>query len=300
MHELVHDYVMAGRRRGQFTVATAQSYRSILGRFADAVPDEPRRIQRRHIVRWYDQLDCAASTTRHRLSVVQTFCRWMLDAGHIDRDPSRGIKPPKQPRHMPRNFDAAEVATAIAHLDGRPRDQLIIVLMVQLGLRCKEVAEMQVGDIDRHHGLVLVHGKGNAERVLPLTAEAVTALDAYLAVDPAASGVLIRSATGRGLTPGYISDRVRKWLRDAGIKRHAWDGKSAHAFRHTCATDVLRSGADVRQVQIMLGHGSLQTTQRYLGWDVDGLRSAMEGRRYEGLEGMSSEGVETPRLFEVG
>lgn len=300
--DLVHDYVIAGVRRGQFTAQTAASYRSILGRFADAMPDDPAKIQRRHVMRWYDQLNCSASTTRHRLSVVKTFCRWAVDAGHMTKDPARGIRAPQQPRHMPRNFDADEVARALAHLDGQPRNQLIIVLMVQLGLRCKEVAELQVGDIDRTHELVLVRGKGNKERVVPLTSEALAALDAYLADDPAAAGVLVRSATGRGLTPGYISDRVRKWLSDAGVKRHAWDGKSAHAFRHTAATDILRAGADVRQVQVILGHGSLQTTQRYLGWQVDDLRAVMEGRRYEGLGGITADGVDDQqsRLFEMG
>lgn len=104
----------------------------------------------------------------------------------------------------------------------------------------------------------------------------------YLTEYPTPAGPLFRGfTTGHGMTPGHIGTLVRGWLREAGIKQAPRDGVDAHALRHTALTDMLHAGADVRQVQIIAGHDSLQTTQRYLGWHVDGLRQAIEGRTYE-------------------
>lgn len=275
-------YIYEGVRRGNFAPTTATSYRSILRAFARESGD-PRTtaLTRRHVARWYGTLDCAPSTTRHRLSVVQTFCQWLVLNGHTPRDPSLGFKPPAQPKYLPRNLTADECeATLAACPDARAR--LIVTLMLQLGLRCVEVSNLEVGDIDRSAGLALIRGKGRHERVLPVTCEAELALRAYLAEHPATSGPLVRSyqRPWKPLSPGYISNRVALWMRQAGVKEQARDGKSAHAGRHTCFTDMLVSGANVRQVQAAAGHQSLQTTQRYLGWNVEELRGAMEGRTY--------------------
>lgn len=284
-------YIDEGARRGNFAPTTATTYRSILRAFArDAGNPHTKQLARRHVARWYGRLDCAPSTTRHRLSVVQTFCAWLVLNGHTPRDPSLGFKPPRQPKYVPRNLTAEEAAATIAACpDSRAR--LIVVLMLQLGLRCCEVSNLEVGDVDRSAGLVLIRGKGGDERVLPITCEAEQALRDYLADHPATSGPLIRSYQRhwRSLTAGYISGRVALWMRQAGVKKHARDGKSAHAGRHTALTDMLVNGANVRQVQAAAGHKSLQTTQRYLGWNVEELRTAMEGRRY-GPQAMVGEG----------
>lgn len=162
------------------------------------------------------------------------------------------------------------------------RTRVVVILMCQLGLRCAEVSRLQVGDIDWTNGSLLVHGKGGNQRVLPITAEARQALEDYLSEHPACAGPLVRSYADptRALTPGYIGDRIRKLMFLTGVKALPRDGKSAHSLRHTAATDMLAHGANVRSVQVALGHQSLQTTQRYLSWSVDDLRRAMEGRKY--------------------
>lgn len=282
LSDTILTYLAEGRRRGQFAATTVTSYRSILHMLARACSDPPvDKLTRRHIAKWYRGLDCSPATTRHRLSVVQTFCAWLTAEGYVRRDPSIGFKPPKQPRHQPRAMPRSDVALLLgACPDARAR--LVVLLMAQMGLRCCEVARAQVGDVDLMDDLMLVRGKGDQQRVVPIPQEARRALDAYLVEHPAVAGPLVRSYhdPSRGLAPGYIGDRLRLWMRAAGIKHQARDGRSAHALRHTCATDVLRAGADVRQVQALLGHASLQTTQRYLGWSVEGLRGVVEGRSY--------------------
>jgi integrase len=118
---------------------------------------------------------------------------------------------------------------------------------------------------------------------VPFTDEAWEALDLYLAeTGPRFSGALIDSYTHpqAPLEAHTLSRMVRRWFSLAGVKAHAFDGMSAHALRHTCAQDVLDAGADIRQVQTMLGHASVKTTEDYLRLKPPGLAEAMEGRRY--------------------
>lgn len=281
--QAVHRYVIEGFRRGQFAMTTARSYSSILGGFALIIGNPAfARINRRHVMNWWGSLRCAPSTTRHRLSVVQTFLDWGVQRGDLRSNPAAGIKPPKQPRYMPRAVENDDVAKLLSFPQATTRTRVVVILMCQLGLRCAEVSDLQVGDIDWHKGTILVHGKGGNERVLPITAEAKAALEDYLREHPACAGPLVRSYADptRALTPGYIGDRIRKLMFLTGVKNLPRDGRSAHALRHTCATDMLDAGANVRQVQAALGHQSLQTTQRYLSWNAEDLRRAMEGRRY--------------------
>lgn len=274
-------YVRAQRRNGRFAESTVVTYRSILGRFAKTIGNPPiRLLQARHIARWLDQLDCGPATTRHRLSVVQTFCRWAVQHDLIAKDPTRGFRPPKQPKHLPRPVDPTGAGDLVDVLPDA-RAVAMVLFMLHVGARCCEVARLEVQDVDWHRRVVLLRGKGAKERVVPIPGEAVMALRSYLAEHPAPAGPLFRGyTTRRAMTPGHIGSLVRGWLADAGVKRAPRDGVDAHALRHTALTDMLHSGADVRQVQVIAGHDSLQTTQRYLGWHVEGLRAAMDGRRY--------------------
>jgi integrase-like protein len=143
------------------------------------------------------------------------------------------------------------------------------------------------GDVAGHAGPVHVdggvNGKGGHQRVLPVSDETWDAVLAYLREHPTTAGPLIRSYLNphRGVNPAYISTLVGRWMSDAGVKQRSRDGRSAHALRHTAATDMLRAGAHLRDVQQALGHASLSTTQKYLPWVVGSLKEAMSGRTYD-------------------
>lgn len=124
------------------------------------------------------------------------------------------------------------------------------------------------------------HGGG----VLPISDETWMALTAYLSEHPATSGGLVRSyrQEWRALQADTISGMVSLWMSEAGIKRRPRDGVNAHALRHTSATDMLRAGAHLRDVQHALGHAHLATTEVYLPLVVKDLREAMGGRKYRG------------------
>jgi len=160
------------------------------------------------------------------------------------------------------------------------RTKLICSLMLEEGLRRGEVATLQLGDLDLAGRLMLVRGKGGTERVLPITDDTFELILAY--TDETGfwrGGPVIRSKRdpARSIKPDRVTAIV------AGVMREARIRESAHSLRHTMATDSLRGGAHIRDVQRALGHKHLRTTERYLPWLVDvegGLRQAIGGRHY--------------------
>lgn len=282
---LIYDYVSDRTLRGRFRGGTPAKIRSILSTFADhAGRDLPiSRVNRRHVERWLNRSTYAPATIRVNLSTIRGFFRWCIANGHISTDPTRLIDAPRAARTVPRGLRPDTVSTLFAHLPD-VRAELIVSLMVQEGLRCTEVASLACGDIDFTERVMLVQGKGGHHRVLPISDETWAVLTRYASTYPMVSGPLIRSHRMgdeyAGISPTFVSILVRRWMVEAGVKSRPHDGISAHALRHTAATDMLRAGAHVRDVQAALGHQSLATTQRYMPWVVGDLRQAMGGREY--------------------
>lgn len=270
-------YVDERARRSEIRGETVRTYRLTLGTFVDVVGWDlsPNRLRQAHVERWLERKPLSLATKRSQLSIVRTFCRWLVRRGFATRDATLDITGPRQPRYVPRGVTHTAVGDTLA---GCPdaRAELVVCLEVQEGLRACEVCNLEVGDIDPDERVMMVRGKGGHERVLPIDTETWAAIGRYLAEHPASAGPLIRSYNHptKGLTPHYVSRLVSQWMHAAGV------GASGHALRHTAATDMLRSGAHVRDVQAALGHTSLATTQRYMPWLVGDLRTAMGGRTY--------------------
>lgn len=160
-----------------------------------------------------------------------------------------------------------------------------MLLSVQEGLRRKEVAEAQLGDVDLHNRSMLVRGKGGrggVTRTVWLTDQTCHAITTYLAGEGHRAGPLIRNRVhpDRGLTPHTVGEMVSRWMLESGVKAAPGDGKTMHAFRHSCAHHMLDAGATTEQVQQVLGHASIRTTQVYTRGRVEDLRAAMDGRAY--------------------
>lgn len=284
LYPLVRRYVDERAKRGEIGGGTARTLYITLRSFVEFIGDpKPSSINRRHVEKWLER-PVTPSTKRAQLSIVRVFCRWLEERKLLPRDPTRGVKGPRQPRRVPRNMQADAVAKVFAACHDS-RLKAICSLMVQEGLRCCEVAGLEAQDIDWSERLVLIKtSKGDHERVLPLSDETVEALTTYLNEHPTTTGPLIRSYNDatKGVTAKYLSHVMSQLMRSAGIKLRIYDGISAHALRHTMATDMLRSGAHLRDVQAALGHKDISTAQKYLPWVVGDLRTAMGGRRYRG------------------
>lgn len=265
---------------------TTANYRSVLIRFAITTgSDRPvASLNAEDVVTWMASLrHCAASTRCNHFSALSGFFTWLRRRRHIAEDLIDELTPPRRPRHVPR-YLASELVTQLVASCPDARARAIVMAMVGMGLRCKEVCGLQVGDWDRLGGVMLVtQGKGGHEREVPVPTETAHAINEYLVEFPATSGPLFRSYRdpGLGLDPNYMSEIVSKWMRTAKIKTTSRDGRSAHALRHTAASDVLERCNDLRVVQQMLGHRHLSTTAIYLRRaDLSKMRDAMEGRSY--------------------
>lgn len=283
--DFIEPFVRGRLRRHEIVPLTARNERCHLRSFADANPAIPvAKLDVRHVRRWLESIQhLAPNTRRRRFSTVHLFCAELVHDGYLTRDPTVKVRAPRIPRTVPRALAAADVARVLAACPD-VRARLIVMLMVQLGLRCGEVAALERGDIDWARGLVKVTGKGSHERILPLVDEVRSVLGEYLVVYPGAGGRLIRShgrgRVGDGLDADTISGLVARVMWAAGVKRGRRDGVSAHALRHTMATDALRAGAHLRDIQFALGHAHLVTTEVYLPYVVHDLGEAMGGRAY--------------------
>ncbi len=197
------------------------------------------------------------NTLRRRLVELGCFGAWLVDRGYLKRNPVRALSVPKRERHLPRVLEWHQAEGAVCG-EPDPRDRAILALLAFAGLRRGEVIAASSGDYSRESRSLRVRGKGNKDRVVPLHAVAVESVDAYLeGRGPlTASDPLFVSPRGRiGKRP--IINAVARAGRRLGIRLHP------HVFRHTFATELLNRRADLRVIQTLLGHESLETTEVY-------------------------------------
>lgn len=222
----------------------------------------------------------AVATQRSRLGVVQGFFAWLCREDRLPANPASDLElPRKQPRSLPHTLSAAEVEKLLGVPDVSDplgvRDRAILETLYGTGLRRAEVVNLDVSDIDRARGLVLVRrGKGGKDRLVPLGGEALAWIERYLGgcrpllEVSARETALFLSGYGLRLNAGYLGNWVKKTMLAAGLSRPG----SCHLLRHACATHLLENGADLRVIQELLGHARLDTTQIYTQVSITQLR----------------------------
>lgn len=271
--DAVGAYVKGRYARGEIGVASARQIAWRLGRMAGACPAglDVAELTATHLLDWQAIVGAQRPASRRAyLSTVRGFVRWCIDEGLLDADPTGRLARVREPRRPPRALTAAQVGR-LALVLPTVRADLIVALMARLGLRCVEVARLDLADWDQDTAVLHVVGKGDNERYLPVPPDVETLL--YRHVGARTAGKVVGSTAHR------ISRQVGGWMAQAGIKTGPHDGISAHALRHTAASDLLDNCHDVRTVQIFLGHTSLATTQRYLRRpDLDAIRAALGDR----------------------
>lgn len=250
---------------------TLRAYRADLERFFDRAPGEPEMEDIRGFVAGELRRGRKKSTASRRLAALRAFCKYLHREGLIEKNPARLVGSPKLPRHLPRVLSVDEVFCLVEEPggDGLPeaRDRAILELLYSSGLRVSELASLDTGDVDLKEGLVQVRGKGNKERLVPVGGKAVEALEAYLARRPSPRDekrALFLNRSGTRLSDRSVRRIVVKYARQGALP----DGVSPHTLRHSFATHLLESGADLRVIQEMLGHASLSTTQQYTHLDA--------------------------------
>lgn len=214
-----------------------------------------------------------ASTANRRLTVFKRYFRWALREGLVARDPTLKLLPAKRAARLPKSLTEAQVEALLAAPDTAQalglRDRAMLELMYASGLRVSELVSLRMFDISRGEHVVRVLGKGAKERLIPFGEVAALWLQRYL--ETARPELLAgRSSddlfvTVRGAHPGTAMTRamfwlvVRRYATAAGIGQHL----SPHTLRHAFATHLLNHGADLRAVQLLLGHADISTTTIY-------------------------------------
>ena len=225
-------------------------------------------------------------TVARRLSALRRFFRFWIDRGQLQHDPTLGLRAPRRQKTLPRFVDESGVLRILDLPDlqtthGR-RDRAILEVFYGTGIRLSELVGLNRQDVDIEGESLLVRGKGNKERLLPLTGLVRRSLLAYLQASPFPAESAHRAAEQAapvflGRAGKRISRRsVQRIVADA-IRRTATASQaSPHVLRHSFATHLLNAGADLRAVQELLGHSRLATTQIYTHVSMDRARRAYE------------------------
>ena len=280
------DYLRVERGSARLTIT---AYTSDLAQFAEFLEERKQTLSaaRREDVREYLQelfshrLD--GRSVGRKLSAIRHLYRHLLLDGKIDKDPTLNIDLPKQWKVLPKALSRAEVGAMLT--EGPPqietarrqalrlRDHAMLELLYAGGVRVSEVADARLEDLKLEMGYILVRGKGDKERMVPLGVPAQHALQQYLKgsreviAKKRSSPLLFLGTGGRRLSRQRVWQLVGKAGLAAG--RHA----SPHMLRHSCATHMVENGADLRTVQTILGHSDISTTQIYTHVALDRLKS---------------------------
>jgi len=212
----------------------------------------------------------SASSNARLLSTLKQFYRQLVRSGERGDNPTELISAPKIHRRLPQSLAETEIEKLLEapNLDSPYglRDRCMLELMYGSGLRVGELVALRLDQVNSNLGLVRLVGKGNKERVVPIGDEALHWLGRYLRqarpelIKPGQPGdALFLSSRGRAITRQAFWQNIKKYLLKAGVKTVF----SPHSLRHAFATHLLNHGADLRTVQMLLGHSSLSTTQIY-------------------------------------
>lgn len=282
---LLKDYQTYLRVERGLRPLTCEAYLGDLGTFAEFIEQRHGVLltaMQQDVAAFLEHLRCHGIDSRsaaRKLSCLRGFYKWLLLDRRIHHDPTVNIDSPRTWKTLPKSLAEPEVAEmleragmAASHPQARAtamRDHAILELLYAGGLRVSEVTALSTSDLGLDAGRVLVRGKGDKERIVPLGRSAIQALEEYLREG---RPHLARIGSGRRSGPSrqestrlFLSLRgmplTRQWI--WRLVKMANAGASPHSLRHSCATHMVEHGADLRSVQTLLGHADISTTQVY-------------------------------------
>jgi len=256
---------------------TRQAYASDLGRLSAWLEQQPGRqglkvATRTDLLGWISSglaEGIKTSTAARRLSGIRRFYRYLLREGVVREDPTLRIDSPRLPRRLPDTLTEQDVDGLLAEPDPEValelRDKAMLEILYGCGLRVSELTGLTVDQINLRQGVVRIRGKGDKERLVPLGEEAIDWLVQYMKqgrpelLKGQACDALFPGNRASAMTRQTFWYRIKHYAGRAGIHKPL----SPHTLRHAFATHLLNHGADLRVVQMLLGHSDLSTTQIY-------------------------------------
>jgi integrase/recombinase XerD len=263
---------------------TLAAYRSDLTDFLDdaRIADE-RALESLKPARLVDYVDScrrrglAANSVWRRLVAVRMFYRFLVLESYIESDPAEGLQTPRLWKRIPDFLSVEDVESLLSapRDDARHglRDRAILEMLYATGARASEICGLDVDSVNFEYGFVRCFGKRMKERLVPVGSRALGAVQRYLEssrpllLKEAAEKALFLSGRGKRLSRQSLWSLVKKYALQAGLATHV----HPHTLRHSFATHLLSGGADLRAVQIMLGHADVSTTEIYTHVDMDRL-----------------------------
>lgn len=276
-------YIKLEKRLAQNTVEAymrdLRSFAHFILRMYDVPPAKVEEPMVQRYVTWlYDRGREKASQARS-LSGVKSFFNFLLISDRIESSPAEFVLTPKFGRHLPDVLTTGEIDRIIAAVDGTTpkeiRDAAMLEVLYSCGLRVSELTSLRIRDLFFGEGYIRVTGKGDKQRLVPISSTARERIHRYLEVWRSARAgeeTLFLNNRGSSLTRVMIFTILREAARRAGIEKKI----SPHTFRHSFATHLLEGGASIRQVQELLGHESILTTEIYTHLDDSHLRQTVE------------------------
>lgn len=258
------------------SLMTVRSYASDMKGFGRLLSQRKVRsvkdLRREEILVFLEMLDrqgLSPRTRARKISCIRTFFHFLVETDRISENPSEHIESPKLPKSLPHYLEPEEVEALLMSTDsvtpeGR-RDNTMLELVYATGLRVSELVGLETHRVDMEMGCVTVMGKGSRERVVPMGIPASRAVMAYidkvrpLLLGPRRSEALFVTRRGKPMTRQAFWKIVKKTAHRSGIRKEI----SPHTLRHSFATHLVQNDADLRAVQLMLGHADISTTEIY-------------------------------------
>lgn len=271
---------------------TLKGYREDLQTFVEYFADEQGNcpepvtltaVELRGYLAALNDAGYAKTSIARKLACLRSFYRFAQREGWIDNNPAKALRNPRKTRKLPHFLSTKEIGKLLSAppLDEPAglRDRAILETLYSAGLRVSELVDLNDGDLDFEQSIVRVRGKGRKERLAPLGSYAKRALKRWRKVrklslkEPQDRGApVFVNKFGTRLTSRSVGRMLEKYLQQTGLDRRT----SPHTLRHSFATHLLDRGADIRSVQELLGHKSLETTQIYTHVSTSNLRAAYE------------------------
>ncbi len=268
--DVIDQFLYAMKWQRQLSEHTVAAYRRDLAHFFASLKKSWQAIDAQDVQAYLNREDLSKATLQRRLSAVRQFYRYLIAQGMTEQDPTALIRQQRKARTLPSVLSEAQVEALLQAPDVScvlgMRDRAILEVFYATGMRVSELAAVEVAHVNLVQQVILVEkGKGDKDRLVPLGEAAVHWLTRYLQearpslCKQGSCEPLFLSQQGRTMTRQTIWHRIKHWARMAGIEAKL----SPHTLRHAFATHLLNHGADLRVVQVLLGHANLSTTEIY-------------------------------------
>jgi len=281
MRKHIFDFLTYLRNERNVSPHTLRGYLSDLEQLSTFLGDkELSAVDHQTLRRFIAHLmqgEVKKSSIARKLSAIRSFFRYLNREGILTNNPARLVATPRRDKRLPAVLTADDALRLMNSPNSKKpedhaimlRDRAVLEALYSTGIRASELIGMNREDIDRHGSLIRIRGKGRRERIVPIGSKALDAIDAYLGclTKSSENAAVFRGPSGKRLTARTVQRILENHRKQLGLLQKA----SPHTLRHSFATHMLESGADLRAIQELLGHASLSTTQRYTHVNLDSL-----------------------------